>query len=92
MDGYKEFIKGDCMDNLVKITTKLMNEPTSYVLTLNKQRLEQYYTKKGSTFRDEFALAKIEVCSCVHMNNLVTTYGVECIQYFLDTFFGQKVG
>lgn len=80
------------MDNLLKLKTNLGNQPTSYQLTLHKQRLEPYYKRWGTTFRDEFSLAKLGVCSCVHMNNLVEHYGVECIQYFIDTFFGQKVG
>jgi len=80
------------MDDVLHLKTSLTLQPISYQLTLHKLRLDKYYNDRGSTFNDEFELAKRGISSSHHMYNLIGYYGEETIQYFLDTFFGKKVG
>lgn len=80
------------MDNLLKIRTSLYDQPISYILTLHKQRLDPQYNIRGTNFVDEFSLCRKKIGACIHMNNLIETYGDECIEHYLIMFFDKKVG
>ena len=80
------------MDNVIKLPTSLYDMPTSYQLTLHKVRLDKYYKQIGTTFQDELSLAKQGIGSCRHMTNLIQTYDLENLEYFLDIFYRKKVG
>lgn len=79
-------------NKVLKIVTPIDFEPMSYVLTMHKIRMEAYYKDNNTSFQEQFDKYLNQECLCHHMTNLIHTYGVDCIKYFLDTFFIKKAG
>lgn len=76
----------------MKLNTKLMGDPISYQLTLHKLRLDSYYGKYDKGFIDEYFEARKGNSLCVHMNNLINTYGKETILEYIEIFLNKRVG